>query len=342
MQTNDSMRNELRNSNNHFQEIGAIHNEKFQTVNQICVIYAIGIAFLEQLGYIYKILLHKYFPDFIKTYQYDAILLGTLIINQLLGVFLFFIITSFIKKIKLAKKSYGFKKYFANISVNTSLMFIGSCIGLLIEYLIYYKFSYNKVKPSFNGELYSNIFLNFFVTCIGAPISEEFIFRKFLVDRLSVYSKSLACFASGIIFGIAHSNFGQFFGTMFVGWALAYAYIETGNILISISYHMIINTISTILIKLNIASMNLKTISGKIILGLVAIRLINIIIGIIILIKYRKKIKISGEDNRAKDKWKLFKSYGMLIFFIEGIMIFSTHYITTTSNVSKIKLILFK
>ena len=58
------------------------------------------------------------------------------------------------------------------------------------------------------------------------------------------------------------------------------------------------------------------------------LRLIVIIIGIILLIIYRKKIKVTGEENKSSDKWKLFKSYGMWILFLEGLILFSRYYIS--------------
>ena len=170
----------------------------------------------------------------------------------------------------------------------------------------------------------SNIFLSFFVVCLTGPISEEFIFRKFLIDRLAIYSKTLAIFSSGIMFGIFHSNFNQLFPATLSGWVLAYSYAETGNILIPISYHIFWNTSLNVITSF--AHLDEKEPLATYIIILVLIKLIGALIGIVLLIKYRKKIKISGEENKSKDKWKFFKSYGMWIYILEGFMLFCIFY----------------
>ena len=153
------------------------------------------------------------------------------------------------------------------------------------------------------------------------------MFRKLLIDRLSIYSKTLAIFASGILFGIFHINIHQFFGAMFSGWSLAYSYVETGNILIPISYHIIENSFTTIVqisnLNNNIDTSKIKT---KIFVVFMLFRFIEAFIGIIILIIYRKKIKVTGEENKFKDIWKFCKSYGMWIFIFEGFLLFIIFY----------------
>ena len=97
-----------------------------------------------------------------------------------------------------------------------------------------------------------------------------------------------------------HSNFHQLFGAMLTGWAFAYAYAETGNILITISYHIIENSKITILYLLYLNFKNISELGTKILLLIKLLRLIESIIGIVLLIKYRKKIKVTGEENKSR------------------------------------------
>jgi len=321
MESMDNIQNEIRNSQN-FERIDEINRKKFEIVNQIGIIYAIGIAILSQCNNIYYMIFRKYFPDFLKANITDSILLCTLIVNQILGILIMFLLTKFIKKITIKKRSYGCKKYFTNLFINSGLLIIGSFIGQITHFSIFNKnTSLNKSIKN------SNIFLEFFVICLTAPISEELIFRKFLIDRLAIYSKTLAIFSSGILFGVFHKNFQQLFGAMFIGWALAYAYVETGNILIPISYHIFENSFTIILESIYPKDNNNIQIKVKIYFVMANLRLIECLIGIIILIIYRKKIKVTGEENKSSDKWKFFKSYGMWIFVFEGFLSFSLFYI---------------
>ena len=321
METLDYIQNEIRNSQN-FERIDEINRRKFEIVNQVGIIYAIGAAILYQCREIYIVIFRKYFPDFLKANIADSLLLCTLIVNQIFGFLFMLLLTKFIKKITIKKRSYGCKKYFANLFINNGLLMVGSLIGNIIEYPFLKKNTLeNKSKKN------SNIFLEFFVVCLTAPIAEEFIFRKFLIDRLSIYSKTLAIFSSGIIFGIIHSNIPQFFGGMLSGWSLAYAYVETGNILIPISYHIYENSFITITKSIFPKDFDNNQIRAKIYFVMTFLRLIEFLIGIIILIIYRNKIKVTGEENKSSDKWKFFKSYGMWIFVLEGFILFSIFYI---------------
>ncbi|MBQ7095923.1 MAG: CPBP family intramembrane metalloprotease [Clostridia bacterium] len=79
------------------------------------------------------------------------------------------------------------------------------------------------------------------VMVILAPIFEELLFRKLIIDRLLPYSKRLAMVVSGLVFGIIHGNFQQFFYAFFVGIIFGYVYIKTGRLIYTILMHMIIN-----------------------------------------------------------------------------------------------------
>jgi len=108
---------------------------------------------------------------------------------------------------------------------------------------------------------------------------------------------------------------------------MAYAYVETGNILIPISYHIYVNTFAIIYKSIIPKDFNNNQIRVKIFAVMTYFRLIESLIGIIILIIYRKKIKVTGEENKSSDKWKFFKSFGMWIFSFEGFLLFSLFYI---------------
>ena len=333
MESRDNIESELENSQSSESQ-SQIRKEKFQIVNQVGIIYAIGIAIITQIDQIFSLLASHFFENFIKKYRENAILLGTLLVNQIIGTILMFVLTKFIKKTSIAKQKYGYKKYLVNLCINSALLIFGSLIGYFAESFIINNFKQNNennpsqklISETLSN---SNIFLNFFVICFTAPVAEEFIFRKFLIDRLAIYSKTLAIFSSGILFGIFHINIHQFFGTMLLGWSLAFSYAETGNIIIPISYHMIENTITTIT-QINNPYKNDKKenkTGKKIIVVIGFMRLIEGLIGIIFFLIYRKKIKVRGEENKSKDKWKFFKSYGMCIFVFEGFILFSLFYL---------------
>ena len=83
------------------------------------------------------------------------------------------------------------------------------------------------------------------MSIIGAPLFEELIFRKFLIDRLLPFGERTTVVFTALLFGMAHQNAGQFFLAFFVGLVLARVYIRTGNILYTMLLHCMINTFAS-------------------------------------------------------------------------------------------------
>lgn len=76
---------------------------------------------------------------------------------------------------------------------------------------------------------------------ICAPVIEEYVFRKLIVDRTVRYGQGAAVVMSGFMFGIFHGNLNQFVYAFTLGMFLAFLYVKTGNIKITIALHMMIN-----------------------------------------------------------------------------------------------------
>ncbi len=77
--------------------------------------------------------------------------------------------------------------------------------------------------------------------CICAPIFEELIFRKLLIDRTVKYGEGISIALSGVLFGLFHGNFEQFFYACFLGMFFGYIYIKTGKIRYTMLLHFLVN-----------------------------------------------------------------------------------------------------
>lgn len=88
-----------------------------------------------------------------------------------------------------------------------------------------------------------------FVALLG-PIAEEFLFRKFMIDRLSIYGDKLAIIVSAVAFGFFHGNLYQFFYAALLGLILGYLYTKTRNVWYPIALHMAINFFSSLTVLL--------------------------------------------------------------------------------------------
>lgn len=83
--------------------------------------------------------------------------------------------------------------------------------------------------------------VNFLIVVICAPIMEELLFRKMIVDRTAHYGEGVTIVFSGLLFGLFHGNLVQFAYAFFVGAFFAFIYIRTKNIKYTILLHMLIN-----------------------------------------------------------------------------------------------------
>ena len=82
------------------------------------------------------------------------------------------------------------------------------------------------------------------LSVIIAPIFEELIFRKVLMERIGVYGERLAIIVSALSFGAFHGNFQQFFFTVTAGFCLAIVYAKTKKIIYPIILHFLNNSYS--------------------------------------------------------------------------------------------------
>ena len=87
----------------------------------------------------------------------------------------------------------------------------------------------------------SSLWVNLLTTVIMAPVVEELFFRKLVMDRLLGYGQKTAIIISGIMFGMAHGNFSQFFYAFGIGILWAYVYAKTGKVRYTIGFHMLFN-----------------------------------------------------------------------------------------------------
>lgn len=79
------------------------------------------------------------------------------------------------------------------------------------------------------------------IAVILAPIFEELLFRKTVIDRTVKYGEGISIVFSGLLFGLFHGNFSQFAYAMFLGMFFGFIYIKTKNIVNSIILHALTN-----------------------------------------------------------------------------------------------------
>ena len=90
------------------------------------------------------------------------------------------------------------------------------------------------------------LWLSILLFVVLAPIFEELMFRKLLIDRMSVFGDGCAIAVSAIAFGIFHGNIEQMIYAAGIGVILGIVYTKTRQVKYTIFLHMAVNFLGSI------------------------------------------------------------------------------------------------
>lgn len=130
--------------------------------------------------------------------------------------------------------------------ISEFLMYAGNYIGNILlsaVKLFTGNMPVNGVDAIING---SDSLMVFIAAVVAAPIAEELVFRKILIDRVINYGEGTAMLLSAAVFGLMHGNFYQLFYAFGIGMVFAYVYIKSGKIIYTIILHAVMNFIGSI------------------------------------------------------------------------------------------------
>lgn len=144
------------------------------------------------------------------------------------------------------KHSLSVGQFICSFLISIGLGVIGAFIGLIVTVVIGLFTGYDTGTHVLEEGLSSEgATLLTLIASLAAPVVEEMLFRKILIDRIRKYGEGTAIFLSGFLFGLFHGNFSQFFFAAMLGMFFAFIYIRNGKIHYTILLHCIINTLST-------------------------------------------------------------------------------------------------
>jgi len=178
------------------------------------------------------------------------------------------------------------------------------------------------------------------VMVILAPLLEEFVFRKQIIDRTRKYGEKAAVFLSALIFGLVHGNLFQFFYAFGVGLILGYIYLRTGRLRYSVAIHCIVNFMGSVVATWILSLLDLELIEsldpnapmeeltalyaqilpGMLIYLLYAMFLMTMMVtGLVLLIVLRKKLlwkEAPWQLPREACAKTIYLNVGMVLFFL--------------------------
>ena len=145
------------------------------------------------------------------------------------------------------KNPFGVGRFITTLLICFFLMYAGNLLGAGVNAGISAIFGIEVTNPLEEMIDGSSMFLEVLITVVLAPVFEELIFRKLMIDRTRVYGERLAVVLSALLFGLFHGNFSQFFYAFALGLVFGYVYVRTGKYGITLGLHMIINLVGGII-----------------------------------------------------------------------------------------------
>ena len=181
-------------------------------------------------------------------------------IVQTLFSFLFLYIVPIVSSIALFKpkgmcgRIYRKPEYFTNAMGMFPALYGLSIMVNLLTMLVSRLFAETDLYKSFNtvNDLTPDNMLNavilFIQLAVVAPLAEEYWFRGIVLESLRPYGNGFAIFVSGILFGLTHANFSQFFYAAVLGICLGYIAVSTKSIVTTTIMHAMFNSISGLML----------------------------------------------------------------------------------------------
>lgn len=103
----------------------------------------------------------------------------------------------------------------------------------------------NQQLEIINSIVTSGLPVGVLMTVVIAPVMEELIFRKLMLDRIRNFGEKTAIVFSAFCFGLYHGNLTQFLYAFSVGLFLGYVYCKTGKVVITMVMHALLNLLSS-------------------------------------------------------------------------------------------------
>ena len=235
-----------------------------------------------------------------------------------------------------------FSEFLTFLAIGFFVTYAGNLIGTILSLVLS---NSNAENPLLDYALDNNP-LKILVMVVLAPVLEEYVCRKQIIDRTRRYGEKTAVLLSAMVFGLLHQNFYQFFYAFGVGLMFAYIYTRTGRLRYTILLHSIYNFMGSvvapwILSLLDITGMEAPDptasvevlleqygglLIGLLVFGLYALFLFGMsIFGLVMLITKSKKLTWQESESplpKGTAAKTVYGNLGMVLYIIICVVFF--------------------
>ena len=221
------------------------------------------------------------------------------------------------------------------------VMYAGNIVGLLLDriletpmflFLDWFGFDLNPFQIMYMGEA-PNPIVEALILALAAPVTEEFVFRRCLIDRLRPYGEKAALIVSSLCFALFHSAVNQACYAFLLGLVFGYVYLRTGRLRYSMLLHILINSMSAIVLPLLMMNVDYRyyydlgdelidLLTDPAVLGLllyVATVLILALFGAVVFFFGLRERELSPNGTRVKTA---LSAWGIVLFLVISVALF--------------------
>lgn len=226
---------------------------------------------------------------------------------------------------KAAPNKMGFKQMLIVFLICMATTYLFNYFSLFINYIIGLLKSMLGGSPVIINPLNSavsssGIIYTILVACISAPIVEELIFRKIMLDRLRPFGDKTAIWVTSLMFGLMHGNLSQFFYAVALGLIFAFIAVRTNTIRYTIILHIAINLFGSVILPSLAAS------QSSILIGLFFILFFSFLIsGIVLFFISRKRIYLEDAITPLNPRTRfrtIYGNIGMILYIVLCLIMF--------------------
>lgn len=221
---------DLKKAKNHFSKlgIGTFAILGIGTVTQLLLIYVVNSTLPQVMEHSWGMWLLTFAPLYLI-----AVPIGLLLLRK-------------VPAKPLEKHDLKPSRYIVTVIICIFMMYAGNILGTIITALLQLLPGVSAGNPILGYATDNALLPKVLFMVILAPVIEEYIFRKQLIDRMHIYGEKLAVVTSALMFGLFHGNLSQFFYAFALGLVFGYVYLKTGKLRYSISLHMLINLLGSV------------------------------------------------------------------------------------------------
>lgn len=220
----------VKQSKQHFAKIGGA--------------FFLGTLIVFGVQYLMSYIQAVFFPESIG--NYDIVLIVSSFSMYLLGMPFIVLFVRKIPKVVFYQHKMSVGKWFIAFFMSYALMYISNLIGVLTTGILGVITGEAVSNPIQDIAMELSPLTALFLMVICAPIVEEYIFRKLIIDRSVRYGEKTAIVLSGLMFAMFHGNLNQFVYAFGLGIFFGFIYVKTGKLIYVITLHMAVNFMGSI------------------------------------------------------------------------------------------------